>query len=240
MYKRSVRARRDDEIKVAAGAEGLTLTAFGPGRNHVFLRGVAPLEAGWRSDSRRFGTLSADAFYTWWDNAQADTLRPDGLIATRNASYARIVGIEATLSHAFSPVWRITLWATTQAALLIRNGLGIRVGGCPGGLHLGVREIGPARLSFDPALDRPMGNLIESEIGACVVVADAVVLIRILPGHVAPAFGDSAALARGFGVAPARVAVIVVDHAGQVIAQATGDYRAANAAPLLAAWHGVP
>ena len=147
--------------------------------------GLSRAEA--KAIGRRYGQnalvwIGADAFYTWWDNMQADTLRPDGLIATRNAGYARIVGIEATLSHAFGPVWRITLWAIAQAALLIRHGLGIRVGGCPGGLHLGVREIGPARLSFDPALDRPMGNLIESEIGACVVGADAVVLIRFLPG----------------------------------------------------------
>ena len=56
--------------------------------------------------------------------------------------------------------------------------------------------------------------------------------------HVAPAFGDAAALARGFGVTPDRVAVIVVDHDGRVIAEAAGAYSANAATPLLAAWHG--
>ena len=93
--------------------------------------GLSRAEA--KAIGRRYGQnalvwIGADAFYTWWDNMQADTLRPDGLIATRNAGYARIVGIEATLSHAFGPVWRITLWAIAQAALLIRHGLGIRAG----------------------------------------------------------------------------------------------------------------
>lgn len=44
--------------------------------------------------------------------------------------------------------------------------------------------------------------------------------------HVAPAFGDTATLAKGFGVTADQVAVIVVDHDGEVIAEAKGTYDA--------------
>src|SRR4029077_17235106 len=65
---------------------------------------LATLEAGWR---QALGDASLDlgAYYSRWENVQSDMLGADGLLTTRNAGDARIVGVEATFSGALAPGW---------------------------------------------------------------------------------------------------------------------------------------
>jgi len=153
---------------------------------------VSTFEAGWRSRLPGGGRIDADAYVTLWDDVQADMLQPDGLIATQNAGRARILGIEATANTPIAHGFRLTFGATAQSARLVESNPGfaaddrrlpvvpvytLRAGidhdlalaGGHGTLHIGLRQIGPARLSFDPALDRPMGNVLDSEATASLV-----------------------------------------------------------------------
>lgn len=160
----------------------------GPGRVQTFASDeLATLEAGWRSDLGAGGLLDVGAYYTWWRDVQSDMLDAEGLIETHNAGRARIVGVEASLRRPFAGGWTLAAGATWQDARLIRNALGIAVedrrlpvipeytlrgslqkrfeiGSAKASLRAALRYTGPARLSFDPALDRPMGRLLDSSI----------------------------------------------------------------------------
>jgi len=56
--------------------------------------------------------------------------------------------------------------------------------------------------------------------------------------HMAPLFGDGDTIARELGIASDRVAALVVDREGHVLASASGAYSAGPAHALLAAWRG--
>lgn len=150
---------------------------------------VSTFEAGWRSGLPGGGRIDADAYLTLWDDLQADMLQPNGLIATENAGEARIFGIEATVSQPIATGLHAEVGATAQSALLIRNDLGIRlddlrlpvvpsytlrgaiahdlrIGDARGTIRFGMHETGPSRLSFDPALDRRMGHILDSDFAA--------------------------------------------------------------------------
>ena len=150
---------------------------------------LATLEAGWREELGGGGQLDADTFITWWDDMQSDMLLTNGLIETQNAGDGRILGGEATLARPLGKVWLLTLGATAQSALLVQNRLGItlddrrlpaipeytlrgqvdysfRVAGASGRVGVMLRYLGPARLSFDPRLDRPMGKTLDSRLNA--------------------------------------------------------------------------
>jgi iron complex outermembrane receptor protein len=145
------------------------------------------IEAGWRESLASGGRFEIGTYYTSWSDMQADMLLPNGLIETRNAGRARIVGVELSLEASLGEDWRLALGASAQDAKLVRNDLGIKlddtrlpvvpdyvlrgeltrtfsIGGRPGSLGVKLRYTGPARLSFDPALDRPMGKVLESRI----------------------------------------------------------------------------
>lgn len=147
---------------------------------------LATLEAGWRQ-SLGGGQLDAGVWYSNWEDVQSDMLESNGLIETRNAGRARIFGAEASLSIPLGRGWTIDGGANVVSARLVRNDLGIEVddrrlpvvpeytarlalgraftiGGADAALTLRLRYVGPSRLSFDPAIDRPMGKLFESRI----------------------------------------------------------------------------
>ena len=141
------------------------------------------LEAGWRQQLGS-GQLDAGLWYSRWDHIQSDLLESDGLIETRNAGQGRIVGAEVSLSVPLGRGWKLESGANLVSARLVRNNLGIalddrrlpvvpsyvvrtaisrdfEIGGAEASLALRLRYVGPSRLSFDPLVDRPMGNLIE-------------------------------------------------------------------------------
>jgi outer membrane receptor protein involved in Fe transport len=147
---------------------------------------LATLEAGWRQ-AIGDATLDVGAYYSQWENVQSDMLGADGLLTTRNAGDARIVGAEATFSGALAPGWTLDAGAAWQSALLVRNETGIElddrrlpaipaytlrgtlsrkwvVGSLRAELDLALRYLGPARLSFQPQLDLPMGNYFETSL----------------------------------------------------------------------------
>jgi outer membrane receptor protein involved in Fe transport len=146
------------------------------------------LEAGWREDLGK-ASIDAGGFVTWWNDMQADMLQSTGLIETQNAGRARVEGGELGLSLRPTPNWQLSLGGTVQHARLLENAAGapltnvrlpmipdytVRAGldrtfgllGGSGHVRLTFRWIGPARLSFDPGLDLPTGNVLESALAA--------------------------------------------------------------------------
>lgn len=146
---------------------------------------LATIEAGWRQEFANGGRLDLGAYFTSWENMQSDMLQPNGLFAVRDAGKAQIHGVEAALTLPVGLDWDISLGGTLQHARLVRNDLGLELddrrlpvipdyvvrgaverrfslGGRRGSLRLKLRYVGPARLSFDPAIDHPMGNYLES------------------------------------------------------------------------------
>ena len=146
-------------------------------------------EVGLRRQLPADGRIEVSAYVTDWKNLQTDVLLANGLFAARNAGRARVVGAEASLDARIAQGWRLSLGATLQDARLFRNELGIefedhRLPVVPlytlrariehgfawrgengatiaGELHYD----GPARLSFDPVLDRPMGKSLDVRFG---------------------------------------------------------------------------
>lgn len=149
---------------------------------------LATLEAGWREDVGRF-SLNAGGFVTRWNDMQADLLQSTGLVETQNVGRARITGGELGLTLRLAQDWQIGAGATVQHARLVANATGaplnnahlpiipdytVRAGvdhgfaliGGQGHLRLSLRWLGPARLSFDPRLDQPTGNVLETALAA--------------------------------------------------------------------------
>ncbi|HWT42888.1 MAG TPA: TonB-dependent receptor [Sphingopyxis sp.] len=147
---------------------------------------LTTVEAGWR-ERLSHGHIEAGLWYSWWDDVQSDLLWNDGLIKTGNAGKARIVGVEAGATFSFGDGWRLDAGVNYTSALLVRNDLGtalddrrlpvvpeyvlrgaiardFRLGQADASLAVRLRYVGPARLSFDPAIDRAMGRLIESRV----------------------------------------------------------------------------
>jgi outer membrane receptor protein involved in Fe transport len=147
---------------------------------------LATLEAGWRQ-ALGDATLDFGAYFSRWENVQSDMLGADGLVTTRNAGDARILGVEGTFSGPLAPGWTLDAGATWQSALLVRNETGIElddrrlpaipeytvrgtlsrkwmVGSVEAQVDLALRYLGPARLSFQPQLDLPMGDYLESSL----------------------------------------------------------------------------
>jgi acyl-CoA synthetase (AMP-forming)/AMP-acid ligase II len=158
--------------------------AGAPARN---LKGdeLATIEAGWRQQTGRV-RLEAGTWYTIWENIQSDVLGADGLVVTRNIGRGRSLGVEASMTVDPAPGWTAEAGLTFVQARLTRNDLGLalvdrrlpvvpdyvaRLGverhfSLPRGeavLGLRARYVGPSALSFDPAINRPMGHLIEGQ-----------------------------------------------------------------------------
>ncbi|WP_241772948.1 TonB-dependent receptor [Erythrobacter sp. SG61-1L] len=150
---------------------------------------LATVEAGWRQQIGAKGTLDLGAYFTHWQDVQSDMLQPDGLIETANAGNAEIIGFEGSLALPLAGGWQVSAGASYQDARLVRNDLGIDVedrrlpmapeytlrgslgysfaiGNAEASLRARLRYVGPARLSFDPAVDRPIGDYLESSLQA--------------------------------------------------------------------------
>jgi outer membrane receptor protein involved in Fe transport len=148
---------------------------------------LAMIEAGWRQEFAGGARLELGAYFTVWENLQSDMLQPNGLIAVRTAGKALIEGVEGSVALPLGQDWDLALGGTLQHTRLVRNDLGIElddrslpaipnfvlrgsverrftVGQNPASLRLRLRYVGHSRLSFDPLLDRPMGDYLESGI----------------------------------------------------------------------------
>lgn len=148
---------------------------------------LSTVEIGWRERSDAGRQIDVNLFYTWWNHLQTDTLFSDGALQETNAGRSRIQGIELTLVQPLGRYWRLSLGATLQDADLVRTENGLRLGNrrlpiipdyalrgslqhefrlgrAAASLRAQLRYIGPAHLSFDPTLDRPVGHILESQI----------------------------------------------------------------------------
>ena len=149
----------------------------------------ATVEAGWREERPGGVRIEAGLWHSWWEDVQSDLLQPNGLIETANAGNAKILGAEASVSLPLGGGWQAESGVNVTRAMLSRNALGFRLddrrlpvvpnfvvrGAVSRGFVLGtgqanlkasLRYTGPARLSFDPVVDRPMGEVLDSSFDA--------------------------------------------------------------------------
>lgn len=135
------------------------------------------------------GQISLSTSLTLWDDMQSDMLLPNGLIETRTAGQARIVGLTLAARRTLGQGWVLEGGGTVQSARLVRNALGIALedtrlpaipdyswrlaaerrwpwGAAKAHLRLGLNGTGPSRLSFQPGIDRRMGDVLDSRIEA--------------------------------------------------------------------------
>ena len=141
-------------------------------------------------------SISGGAFRSTWANVQSDYLQANGLVATRTAGDALIVGGEISVEWRPGP-WTLRAGGVAQRARLDRGvdgtelaqdprlpvvpdatarlevGRAFDVAGARVDLHLAGDYVGNSRLSFDEGLDRRMG-------GYATASADAVVTLRSL------------------------------------------------------------
>ncbi len=134
-------------------------------------------------------TYNAGIFYTRWNDIQSDFLLADGLVSTRNAGRARIIGAEAGLSWAILPGTRLAAGVSVQDGRLTHNQTGLRIEdrrlpvtpdmtarfSLTQNFELGTwhsivsgqaNYIGRARLTFDPDIDRSMGRYATTSLAA--------------------------------------------------------------------------
>ncbi len=147
---------------------------------------LATLEAGWREEAELW-SLDFSLYRSWWGDIQSDVLLPNGLIETANVGRGAIAGAELSGQARLGRGWRVEAGAMAQSALLVADNTGLKLddrrlpvvpswtaraslahdlplGAWQLTFSAGARYVGPARLSFDPALDRPMGNYMETSI----------------------------------------------------------------------------
>lgn len=142
------------------------------------------IEAGWREQFVLGGSLDVSAYYTLWRNLQSTFLASNGLTESGTVGNARIIGGEIAFNLPLGQ-WHLSLGGAVQDARLVQvevAGLDddekrlpivprytgniaikrhFKLGNASGWLQTSLRYVGPARLSFDPLLDRAMGNYID-------------------------------------------------------------------------------
>lgn len=144
------------------------------------------IEGGWRESAGPLD-LNVNLYRSWWRDIQSDVLLPNGLIATANVGNGAIAGAELSLKANLQGGWHLEAGAMAQSALLARDASGVKLddrrlpvvpswtlrgafahdialGRWNATISAGARYVGPARLSFDPALDRRMGDYLETNL----------------------------------------------------------------------------
>ena len=185
---------------------------------------LATLESGWR---QRFGpvTTSLELYHSWWSSIQSDRILPGGIIATINAGTGAISGAELSTKLNLRHGWSVAAGTSLQSALLVRNETGLllddrrlpvvpnwasrleiarQVTFGPWDLNANFRlnYLGPARLSFDPALDRGMGNTLAA--AASISAKRGAFALSIKLDNVFGARGDSFAYGNPLRIFAAR------------------------------------
>jgi len=133
-------------------------------------------------------SLQSTLFATHWSHIQSDYLLANGLIGTRNAGASLILGVESSLGWQLDERWRIEAGATLQRARLDRAVLpdeadeplpvvpqfrmraalshARNFGPWRAQLRMDLGYTGASRLSFEPALDRAMGDYWRADLDA--------------------------------------------------------------------------
>ena len=176
------------------GANGLRPAGLAPtdrsGSAKFDSDSLTTVELGWRVPLAGAGlSLSGALYHSRWQDVQSDYLTPRGVIATRNVGDARIAGIETELTWFPSADWDLTLRGAHNSALLVRDtddldlddrrlpvtpnwtgalAISRRFALGRGETRVGGELVytGPARLSFDPGLDRRMGDFLTAAVHA--------------------------------------------------------------------------
>ena len=172
LYLRYARAKRPGGL---APSEGEGVGSYDADRINTVDLGIRKAT----EDGRL--ALSGSTYFTWWDRVQSDYLLPNGLISTRNAGSARIIGIEVALDWRLGGGLSVSAGGAVQRSRLLRGEDGARldnrrlpvapsltgrvevaqaiaVAGWRGEAAVQANYSGSARLSFDSDLDRQMGD----------------------------------------------------------------------------------
>ncbi|RSU65267.1 TonB-dependent receptor [Sphingomonas sp. S-NIH.Pt1_0416] len=170
-------------------------------------------------------SVSAGAFRTAWSYVQSDYLLSDGLVGTRNAGDALILGAEATAEWRSGP-WSLVAGGMVQHARLERAADGselpedrrlptvpdmtarldiarsIRIVRQPTRWAIRAAYVGHSRLSFDDGLDRKMGGytLLASDVSTTVGEVE----LRVGLENMFNARADSFALGNPFRIRTER------------------------------------
>jgi outer membrane receptor protein involved in Fe transport len=169
--------------------------------------------------------LNASLFYTRWNNIQSDFLLADGLVSTRNAGRARITGAEADVEWRPGSRLLLSAGASYVDAVLVRTEDGTKLddrrlpvtpdltgrflarydfplSGWDADATFQANYVGSARLSFDPDIDRPMGDFATFSVGAS-VTRDALTFSAGIQ-NLFDAKGDSFSFGNPFSIMASR------------------------------------
>lgn len=162
------------------------------------------------------------AFRSVWSDLQSDYLLPSGLVATRNAGDAEILGADLSIRWQPSRAWSVTAGASGQRARLVRGIDGSDLERDPRlpvvpdmSAHLNIRRsidmrawrfspgitgryVGRSRLSFDPGLDRRMGGF--AEFAASIEARAGRFALELSATNLLDARGDALAFGNPFSV----------------------------------------
>ena len=133
--------------------------------------------------------LSVDSalFATRWSHIQSDYLLGNGLVGTRNVGNGRVLGVESSLRWVLDDHWRVEGAITLQHARLHSSDVildeedlrlpvvpelraraavvhGFTRGQWRTQLRADIHYVGDSRLSFEPALDRRMGDYVRADL----------------------------------------------------------------------------
>jgi iron complex outermembrane recepter protein len=131
--------------------------------------------------------VDSAVFATHWSHIQSDYLLDNGLVGTRNVGAGRILGVESSLRWVLDDAWRVEGAITLQHARLhdsavlsdeedrrlpvvpdVRGRASLLrlmdAGPWRVQLRADVNYVGESRLSFEPALDRRMGDYFRADI----------------------------------------------------------------------------
>lgn len=180
-------------------------------------------EAGLRRhspDGRLF--VEIGTFRSIWSDIQSDYLLDNGLVATRNAGKASVLGADLAFRWRPTPDWSVVAGASGQHARLVRGVGGVDLERDPRlptvpdvSAHLEIRRslivgawrvastvtgryVGRSRLSFDQGLDRRMGGY--AEVAAGVELRSGRFAIEASATNLLDARGDSLAFGNPFSV----------------------------------------
>ncbi len=163
---------------------------------------LTTLEGGWREAVGAFH-LDLGVYQSWWRDIQSDVLLANGLVETVNVGDGSITGLELSSKARLDDGWHLDFGAMIQSAMLTRNMLrfelhdhrlpvvpswtvraslahSFALGNWDATISVRARYVGPARLSFDPALDRRMGDYLDTGMG-----------VELRQGHLALALEGS-------------------------------------------------
>lgn len=166
-------------------------------------------------------SLNAAAFATDWQHIQSDYLLASGLVSTRNAGRGRIYGAEASADWRPADAISLGVGATYVDARLIRDDTGdelddrrlpvtpdltlrgvaqyrFALGGWSTTSSAQVNYVGRARLSFDPDLDRAMGDY--ATVGLSALASRSRITLGLRVDNLFDVKGDSFAFGNPFSI----------------------------------------